>query len=128
MTIFFVKKRDDLAKNFAGVATLILKSRKKIWNSLFHLILFCSIKILRLIVFVTILFWPKEIVPNYHFMVFDLNMTSINVILQCQKSWYIYIFTKINNAQKCFVQEPTIYFYSLITYLVLWWHLTSILK
>ena len=38
MTIFFVKKKDDIAKNFAGVATLILKSRKKIWNSVFPLI------------------------------------------------------------------------------------------
>lgn len=89
MTIFFVKKKDDLAKKFAGVATLILNSRKKIWNSVFHLILFCSIKILRLIVFVTILFWPKEIVPNYHFMVFNLSMTSINELertelIQCK--------------------------------------------
>ena len=96
---FLSKKKDDIAKNFAGVATLILKSRKKIWNSVFPLIFFCSIKILMLIAFVTILylFWTKEIVPNYHFMVFDLSMTSINELertklIQCKCllifSWY----------------------------------------
>ena len=39
----------------------------------------------------TILFWPKEVVPNYHFMVFDPSMTLINELertelIQCKSS------------------------------------------